>query len=322
MSDRLLYLSRADVAALAIRPGEAREALAEAFRQHAAGATASLPKSALALGPGHGFQAMIAASPAHGAAALKWVSVAPVAPGAATAGVHALICVNDYATGVPLAVMDGEEITLIRTAALSALAASHLAPPSPRAIGLVGCGLQARAHLAAFLDLYPGLAHVVAFSRSAASAEGLAGAARALGLSAETTDDADALLATCDLVVSTVPGAPGLEPFLDARRMKPVSFASAVDTGRSWLAASLAAFDLLATDSLDQSKAPYDVRGESVTTVAFSHDLASLAARAPGHPRNKRALFCFKGFALADMILADLVLRRARATGTGLSLPW
>lgn len=321
MNDGLLYLSRGDVQALAIAPSEAREAVLQAFRNHAAGLNQSLPKSALALGPGHGFQAMTAASSAQGIATLKWVAMAPVAPDSPVPGINALICVNDYATGAPLAVLDGDEITLIRTAALSAAAASRLAQPAPRAISFVGCGLQAHAHLDAFLDLYPGLTTALMLSRSRASAERLAEAARARGLTAEVVDDPDLLLARSDIVISMVPGAPGLRPFLDATRMKPVAFASAVDIGRSWRPETLPAFDVLATDSLTQSSAPYDADGQPVATVRFQQDLVELAEAPYPIAPQLRSFFCFRGFALADLALAHLVVGKARAAGIGQRLP-
>lgn len=321
MSEHLLYLSRHDVKALAISPRAAREAVLQAFRDHAAGLNRSLPKSALTLGPGHGFQAMTAASQAAGIATLKWVSMAPVGAGSPVPGINALICVSDYASGAPLAVLDGDEITLIRTAALSAAAAARMAPPAPGTIGFVGCGLQAHAHLAAFLDLYPGLTKVLALSRSRHSAEQLARAATICGLAAEVVADADTLVAQSDIVISMVPGAPGLKPFLDARLMKPNAFAAAVDIGRSWLPESLPAFDVLATDSLEQSTAPYDIDGNPVSTVRFGHDLVELANAAHPMAPGLRSFFCFRGFALADLALAQLAVGQARARDIGITLP-
>jgi ornithine cyclodeaminase/alanine dehydrogenase len=321
VSENLLYLPRGDVRALGIPPSEARQAVLQAFRDHAAGLNQSLPKSALMLGPGHGFQSMTAASPELGVATLKWVAIAPVPPGSALPGINGLILVSDHASGVPLAVMDGDEITLIRTAAMSAAAASIMARPDPSSIGFVGCGLQAHAHLEAFLALYPGLSQALCLSRSEASAEALAGAARRRGLAAEVPASADDLLARCDIVISMVPGAVGLEPFLDARLMKPDAFACAVDIGRSWLPESLTAFDVLATDSLAQSKAPYDAHGEPVTGVRFQHDLAGLSGLASPIAAGRRSMFCFRGFAVADLALAHLVLRKAQEAGLGTRLP-
>jgi alanine dehydrogenase len=321
MSNSLLYLSHQDVRACAVSPREAREAVLRAFRDHAAGRNRSLPKSALALGPGHAFQAMTAASEAQAIATVKWVASAPTQPGSFMPSVSALICVSDYATGIPLAILDGDEITLTRTAAMSAAAASLLAPQDARTIGFVGCGLQAHAHLAAFHDLYPGLSTALMLSRSRGSAERLAEAAATRGLTTEIVDDADALLTRADIVISMVPAAPGLRSFLDARRMKPAAFAAAVDTGRSWRPEALPAFDILATDSLAQSQAPYDVDGQPVTNVRFGHDLTTLSQTPPAGADEKRSLFSFRGFALADLALAHLVLEKARAAGIGTSLP-
>jgi alanine dehydrogenase len=321
MNERLLYLSRENVKSLAIEPREARETLLQAFRDHAAGLNSSLPKSSLMLGPGHGFQAMSAASKADSIATLKWVAMAPVERDSPVPGINGLIVINDYASGAPLAVLDGDEITLVRTAALSAAAASLLAPPQPATIGFIGCGLQAHAHLAAFRDLYPGLTTLLAYSRSRASAEDLSKAAIASGLSTEVVGDAATVLSRSDIVISTVPGAPGLRPFLDARAMKPQAFASAVDIGRSWIPESLPAFDVLVTDSLAQSKAPYDIDGNPVKTVTFGYDLAGLASAPHPTSANSRSFFCFRGFALADLALANLVFKRATERGIGTTLP-
>lgn len=321
MSNDLLYLSHKDVRACSVTPREAREAVLAAFRDHAAGRNRSLPKSALALGPGHTFQAMTAASQAQAIATVKWVASAPSQEGSSVPSVSALICVSDYVTGTPLAILDGDEITLVRTAAMSAAAASLLAPPDARTLGFVGCGLQAHAHLAAFGSLFPSLDSALMLSRSRSSAERLAEAAAAQGLATEIVDDADRLLARSDIVISMVPATPGLRPFLDASRMKPAAFAAAVDTGRSWLPEALPAFDLLATDSLTQSQAPYDVDGQPVASVRFGHDLAALSQMPLADAGTKRSLFCFRGFALADLALAHLVLEKARAGGIGMLLP-
>lgn len=194
MSNTLLYLSRRDVRSTGITPAEARHAVLRAFRDHAAGLNRSLPKASLDIGPGHGFQSMPAASATSGIATLKWVAMAPVPAGSTAQGINGLLCVSDYTSGAPIAVMDADEITLIRTAAMSAAAAVYLAPQDPKVIGFVGCGQQARAHLDAFVDLFPELSAVLTFSRSTDSAEALAEEARSRGLNTESTGNADDLL--------------------------------------------------------------------------------------------------------------------------------
>lgn len=320
MPGTLVYLSAADIRSLELPPALARESVMKTFGDHAKGLNQCLPKAALDLGPGHGFQSMAAASKSDGIATIKWVSMVPVAAGSTQAGIHATICVSDYATGQPLAVMDGNEITLIRTAAMSAAAAATMVSGNPRTIGMVGCGLQAHEHLAAFTDLFPGLEKLVAFSRSRHSAERLAERARQIGLQAETADHADQVLRQSDIVVSMVPGAPGLEAFLDARLLKPDAFVSAVDIGRSWLPESLAAFDLRATDSLTQSRTPYDSLTRPVESAPFHTDLVELCGGRT-FDRAGRKLFCFRGYGLGDLALAGVVWRKAKDSGAGVGLP-
>ena len=320
MTSTLIYLSRRDVEAVGVTPDEARERVLQVFAEHAAGLNASLPKSSIEIGPGHGFQAMAAASESAGIATLKWVAMAPVAPGSTLPGINGLICASDYATGAPLAVLDGDVITLIRTAAMSAAAATRLAPADPRVVGFVGCGSQAHAHLAAFTALFPGLTTVLAMSRTRSSADTLAEAAARKGLASEVLNDADELLRRSDIVISTVPAAPGLSSFLDARKLPASSFVSAVDLGRSWLPDSLPSFDRIVSDSLAQFGAPCGVDGKAIKTVACHDDLIHLSTLPAGAPGPQRAMFCFRGFALADLALADLVLRKARVVGIGTRL--
>src|SRR5262245_49232142 len=59
------------------------------------------------------------------------------------AGLYALF---DPERGVPLSVMDGSYLTLVRTAAVSALATRVLSRPDARTLGLCGAGAQAAMH--------------------------------------------------------------------------------------------------------------------------------------------------------------------------------
>jgi ornithine cyclodeaminase/alanine dehydrogenase-like protein (mu-crystallin family) len=99
----------------------------------------------------------------------KLVTVIPNAPHTVQATVVAL----DRATGEPRAVMDGEAITLRRTAATSALAAIKLAQLPLKTLLVVGAGRlaawMARAHIA----LVPGIERVVVWARKIDAAQTL-----------------------------------------------------------------------------------------------------------------------------------------------------
>jgi alanine dehydrogenase len=71
------------------------------------------------------------------------VKLVTVFPGNARQGesaVHATYALFDAVTGLPLAVLDGTELTRRRTAAASALAARYLAPPDATRLLMVGTG--------------------------------------------------------------------------------------------------------------------------------------------------------------------------------------
>ena len=296
-------------------------ALAAAFRLHAAGRTQVNPKQMLAIGPGHFFQTMAAAAPDLGYAANKWVGVVAANAARSEPTVNALVMLSEIATGVPVALIDGTALTILRTAAMSGLAAQHLARPDSRSIGFVGCGAQAHGHLMAFLALLPGLETAVCVSRGGASAERLAQAARFRGLSARVPSDPTSVLA-CDIVVTSVQQAPGVAPILDPAQLQPGSFVAAVDLGAPWLIERVRALDIVATDDRVQANEP-STRARLRYDGAFDADLGELVAGlSPGRTdADQRAMFLFPGFALADLAVAVALFEAARRLGCGTALP-
>jgi ornithine cyclodeaminase/alanine dehydrogenase-like protein (mu-crystallin family) len=116
-------------------------------------------------------------------------------------GLHthmAIVELLSRATGEPLAVMDGRLITEMRTAAVSAVAFSALAPMHfqsvPKSFGILGSGVQARAHIAALKHVWPEMSEILIWSRTAANAERLAAELGATAVSVEQASSADVVL--------------------------------------------------------------------------------------------------------------------------------
>ena len=63
--------------------------------------------------------------------------------------IQGLMLLFDANDGRPLAVMDSMELTALRTAAASAVAAKYLAPRNAQTVMLIGCGKQGNMHLEA-----------------------------------------------------------------------------------------------------------------------------------------------------------------------------
>jgi ornithine cyclodeaminase len=111
------------------------------------------------------------------------------------------VMVFDARDGRLLLQLDGPTVTAHRTAAVSLLAAQRLAPNPQGRLLLVGAGVQAKAHLHAFVQGL-GVKEVWVASRTRESAQALVDEATSLGVSAAITHSADQALAECSLVVS------------------------------------------------------------------------------------------------------------------------
>lgn len=126
----------------------------------------------------------------------KLVTVIPIADHT----VRATVLVLDRASGAPLALMDGEAITLRRTAATSALAARRLARADAHTLLVVGNGRLAPWMVRAHAALRPGLRRVMLWARRPTAAQALAAQLSAEGLPVEAVVDLDAALPQAHIV--------------------------------------------------------------------------------------------------------------------------
>jgi ornithine cyclodeaminase/alanine dehydrogenase-like protein (mu-crystallin family) len=130
---------------------------------------------------------------------LKTVNVAPGNAARGLRGLHAVYLLFDAVTGVPLAQIDGHELTRRRTAAASALAASWLARADAAHLLVVGAGQVAELLPEAYRVVRP-IRRVSVWARSADKAQALAARWRAAGLAAEAVTDLPAAVARADIV--------------------------------------------------------------------------------------------------------------------------
>jgi ornithine cyclodeaminase len=131
----------------------------------------------------------------------KLITWMPDNPSRGLPAIQGEVMVFDARNGRLLHVLDGPTVTAHRTAAVSLLAAQYLAPHPQGRLLLVGAGVQAKAHLHAFVQGL-GVQEVWVASRTRESAQALVDEAQSLGVSAAIADSADQALADCSLVVS------------------------------------------------------------------------------------------------------------------------
>jgi ornithine cyclodeaminase/alanine dehydrogenase-like protein (mu-crystallin family) len=121
-------------------------------------------------------------------------------------------------TGEPLATMDGELITEMRTAAVSAVAVDELAVRDAKVLAILGSGAQARSHVRALAGVRS-FREIRVWSRSRENAERFAGEVGALVMTAEeAVRGAD--------VVLTLTSSP--EPVLKGEWLRPHAVVCAI----------------------------------------------------------------------------------------------
>jgi len=102
-------------------------------------------------------------------------------------------------SGVPIAVLDGTELTVRRTAAASALASSYLSRENSRRLLMVGTGNLAPHLVMAHATARP-ISEVLIWGRRTEAAHDLAQRIGAAGLPASATDDLEAAIADVDII--------------------------------------------------------------------------------------------------------------------------
>jgi ornithine cyclodeaminase len=134
---------------------------------------------------------------------VKLVTVVPENQARQMPTVQALFVLLDTATGTPLALMDGEELTLRRTAAASALASTYLSRPDTEHVLIVGTG-QLAPYMAVAHSAVRDIRRISVWGRDLHKAQLTIKKIQSLGLPAsiviEVADDLGIASMTADLI--------------------------------------------------------------------------------------------------------------------------
>uniref|UniRef100_C5CJY4 Ornithine cyclodeaminase n=1 Tax=Variovorax paradoxus (strain S110) TaxID=543728 RepID=C5CJY4_VARPS len=130
---------------------------------------------------------------------IKTINIFPGNSARGLPGLHATYVLYDARTGVPLAMMDGNELTARRTAAASALGASFLARTDARRLLVLGTGRVARLLPAAHASVRP-IDEVRVWNHRPEGAQALAAQWRAEGFNAQAATGLEAAVGQADIV--------------------------------------------------------------------------------------------------------------------------
>ena len=305
----LLYLSRAEVVALLPAVPERIAIVERTFRALAAGRVELPPKPGIHPRPDSFIHAMPAYLLDDDVAALKWIGGFPANRERGLPYISGLILLNDAATGIPTAVLDGAEITAVRTAAVSGLCIRHFAPAGWSTAAIVGCGEQGRYHAQLLAELAPGV-EIRAYDQ-------LPGRAAALGPGARATASVREAVEGADIVITAAPlagtPAPQVETAWLAERclLLPLDFDATVQP------AAVAACDLVLSDDLKQ----FDYYRGLGSFAGWPAPAASVGERLDDGERPPRVACVNLGIGALDAAFAAVVAAAARAAGAGRLLP-
>ena len=198
------YLSPSDIRQ-ALSYEEMMAAVEEAFLLFAQGQCAMADRSALTQG-----RTTLATMPcfAGGYAATKLIASSPDNARRGLPSLYGTVLLSQGDTGQPVALLEGNTLTALRTGAIGGLAARHLAPEGAASAGLVGCGVQGLHQLAFLCQVRP--IHTVYLYNHGSKDLGpfcrqLEAMAAPKTFTIELCPDPDTLLAKSDIVVTATP---------------------------------------------------------------------------------------------------------------------
>jgi ornithine cyclodeaminase len=147
------------------------------------------------------------------------VKIATVFPDNAAQGypaVFASYILMSAETGVPIAVLDGTELTLRRTAAASALASSYLSRKDSTRLLMVGTGNLAPHLIAAHATVRP-ITEICVWGRRKEAAEKLAATLAAAPFSVTVSDDLETAVGQADVISCATMS---IDPLIRGERLK------------------------------------------------------------------------------------------------------
>ncbi|MHC1788794.1 delta(1)-pyrroline-2-carboxylate reductase family protein [Solidesulfovibrio sp.] len=276
------------------------EAIAEVLRARRAG-LAHAPERLAVPVPGGVLLCMPAAD--AGIAVVKTITVHP--GNRERPVIQGEVTVIESATGRRLGVLDGPTTTARRTAAVSLLAARRLATDVSGPLLVIGAGVQAKAHAAAFWQGL-GVRHIVMAGRNRARVEAAAAALAAEGIAVRTVVEAAAVVQATRQAALIVTATTSCEPVLDdvVRGDVFVSAVGSFTPEAAELPASLVARAALFVDDLAAAKVEagdYLRAGVDWGTVTGLEDVLD---GPPPRPSGRPVVFKTVGHALFDLAAA------------------
>ena len=255
----------------------------------------------------------------HQMMGVKLVSVWPENNAKGESAVSAVYVLISCLDGRPLAVLDGTELTLRRTAAAAALAAKRLTRENSETLAVLGTGSLSVPLVQAHTDTMR-FKNVLVWGRQFYKAQLVVNQLRELGIEVRAMGDLHKTLAMSDVVAVATTAT---EPFLKAAWVRPGTHISLVGAFTPQMAEAEPGLISKSQLFADCRASVLEKGGEVFQAIEqglildsdIIADLAELTAqpdRSWRHDAQAITVFKSVGFALLDLIAAELVIKASR----------
>jgi alanine dehydrogenase len=325
----LTYLSGADVAALALTDDEILDAVRSVLAAQGRGETVIEPRTHLFPRGANGhFNVLRGATPEH--AGVKVVGDYVENHRLGLPSELALLLLMDPLTGVPAAILDATAITEMRTGAVTAIGAEHLARRDASVLGHVGARGTAYWNVRLLARVLPELQEIRVHSRRPESRERFAARLRGeLNCDVWAAESWEECVRDADVVVEasrlTEPA-----PLLRTEWISPGALVVPYGTVSAVELSLTDIMDMIVVDDWGQAgSGPLGSLRAHVDSGRLSREnlhaeLGEIVAGAkPGRRRpGETILFWHRGLSITDVALGEALLEKARAQGIGMQLPY
>ena len=231
--------------------------------------------------------------------------------------IQGVIAVFDLENGKLLALMDSMEITALRTAAATGVAARFLAREDANTATICGCGVQGRLQLEAVHQVRP-LTSAQCFDQEPSRADQFArDMTNRLGIPVHSASQLATATLASDIIVTCTPSK---QHFLGPRQVRPGTFVAAVGADnpeKQEVDPALMGQATVVVDNLEQCRTIGDlhhaIEAGAMSVEQVAADLgAVVAGKHPGRrSREEIIVFDSTGTALQDAAAAAIVYQRA-----------
>ena len=234
--------------------------------------------------------------------------------------IQGVVVVFNANSGAIVGIFDSMAITILRTAAASAVAAKYLARESSRVATICGCGRQAAAQLRALCSVVP-LEKIFAFDLDADVARNFA-AASSIKCKINPVCDLSEAIRQSDVVITCTPSH---QFFVRQEEVKAGTFIAAVGADaeeKQEIDPALMASAKVVVDSVDQVCAIGDTRHAIAAGLMERGNIYAelseiVAGRKPGRTADEIIVFDSTGVAVEDAIAAVTIYEKAMNVAIG-----